>query len=117
MTMIGLLKTIALIRKADKMTDKERCLLQHKRLKELVSSIIMTGGEKLSDDVRRHLSEVPGCYVRTNYSCTQGGTVACECTGRHFPINDDWVILEAVDENNQSVPFGTQSAKALHANL
>lgn len=80
-------------------------------------AIIMTGGEKLNDDVREHLSNVFGCYVQTNYSCTEGGTVACECTERHFHINDDWVILEAVDENNVPVPFGTQSAKVLLTNL
>ena len=80
-------------------------------------AIIMTGGEKLNDGVRKHLSEVFGCYVQTNYSCTEGGTMACECTERHFHINDDWVILEAVDENNQPVPFGTQSAKVLLTNL
>ena len=80
-------------------------------------AIIMTGGEKLNDDVREHLSNVFGCYVQTNYSCTEGGTVACECTERHFHINDDWIIIEAVDENNQPVPFGTQSAKVLLTNL
>ena len=80
-------------------------------------AIIMTGGEKLTDDVREHLSKVFGCYVQTNYSCTEGGTMACECTSHHFHINDDWVILEAVDENNQPVPFGTQSAKVLLTNL
>lgn len=80
-------------------------------------SIIMTGGEKLNDDVRQHLSEVFGCYVQTNYSCTEGGTVACECTQQHFHVNDDWVILEAVDENNHPVPFGTQSSKVLLTNL
>ncbi|MBQ5319357.1 MAG: phenylacetate--CoA ligase family protein [Oscillospiraceae bacterium] len=80
-------------------------------------AIIMTGGEKLNDEVREHLSEVFDCYVQTNYSCTEGGTMACECTERHFHINDDWVILEAVDENNKPVPFGTQSAKVLLTNL
>lgn len=80
-------------------------------------AIIMTGGEKLNDDVREYLSKVFGCYVQTNYSCTEGGTVACECTEKHFHINDDWVILEAVDENNLPVPFGTQSAKVLLTNL
>lgn len=79
--------------------------------------IIMTGGERLNNDTRQHLSEVFGCYVQTNYSCTEGGTIACECTQRHFHVNDDWVILEAVDENNQPVPFGTQSAKVLLTNL
>lgn len=80
-------------------------------------AVIMTGGEKLTDDVREHLSEVFDCYVQTNYSCTEGGTMACECTQKHFHINDDWVILEAVDENNMPVPFGTQSAKVLLTNL
>ncbi len=80
-------------------------------------AIIMTGGEKLNDDVREYLSKVFDCYVQTNYSCTEGGTVACECTEKHFHINDDWVILEAVDENNVPVPFGTQSAKVLLTNL
>ncbi len=80
-------------------------------------AIIMTGGEHLSDSVRNRLSKVFGCYVQTNYSCTEGGTVACECTERHFHVNDDWVILEAVDENNRPVPFGTQSSKVLLTNL
>lgn len=80
-------------------------------------AIIMTGGELLTDDVRSHLSQVFGCYVQTNYSCTEGGTMACECTEQHFHINDDWVILEAVDENNKPVPFGQQSAKILITNL
>lgn len=80
-------------------------------------AIIMTGGEKLNDDVRESLSRTFGCYVQTNYSCTEGGTVACECTEKHFHINDDWFILEAVDENNDPVPFGTQSAKVLLTNL
>lgn len=80
-------------------------------------AVIMTGGEKLTDEVRQHLSDVFGCYVQTNYSCTEGGTMACECTEKHFHVNDDWVILEAVDENNNPVPFGTQSAKVLLTNL
>lgn len=79
--------------------------------------IIMAGGEQLTDDVRKHLSSVFGCYVQTNYSCTEGGTIACECTQQHFHINNDWIIIEAVDENNQPVPFGTQSSKLLLTNL
>lgn len=47
-------------------------------------AIIMTGGEKLNDDVREYLSNVFDCYVQTNYSCTEGGTIACECTEKHF---------------------------------
>lgn len=80
-------------------------------------AIIMAGGEYLSDETRERLAKSFNCYVQTNYSCTEGGTVACECTERHFHVNDDWIILEAVDENNKPVPFGTQSAKVLMTNL
>ena len=90
---------------------------QEKGRLKIKPAIIMTGGEKLNDDVREHLSNVFGCYVQTNYSCTEGGTMACECTAHHFHINDDWVILEAVDENNKPVLFGTQSSKVLLTNL
>ena len=41
--------------------------------------IIMTGGEYLSDSLRQNLAETFHCYVQTSYSCTEGGTVACEC--------------------------------------
>jgi phenylacetate-coenzyme A ligase PaaK-like adenylate-forming protein len=44
-------------------------------------------------------------------SCTEGGTIACECTEQHFHINDDWVIIEPVDKDNKPVPDGVQSDK------
>jgi phenylacetate-coenzyme A ligase PaaK-like adenylate-forming protein len=54
--------------------------------------LIMTGGEYLSDALRRRLGETFHCYVQTSYSCTEGGTVACECPERHFHVNDDWLF-------------------------
>ena len=79
--------------------------------------IIMTGGEYLADDVRRNLAETFNCYVQTSYSCTEGGTVACECTQQHFHINDDWLIVEAVDKNGNPVPDGVLSDKIYLTNL
>lgn len=79
--------------------------------------IIMTGGEYLSKQLREELSKTFQCYVQTNYSCTEGGTIACECTEQHFHINDDWVIVEPVDKNNNPVPDGVQSDKILLTNL
>jgi phenylacetate-coenzyme A ligase PaaK-like adenylate-forming protein len=80
-------------------------------------AIIMSGGEYLSDEVRKRLSESFGCYVQTSYSCTEGGTIACECTEHHFHVNDDWIIIEPVDRNNNPVPDGVQSDKILLTNL
>ena len=79
--------------------------------------IIMTGGEYLSDGLRKKLSDTFGCYVQTSYSCTEGGTVAYECSEYHFHINDDWIIVEPVDNDNKSVPDGVQSDKLLLTNL
>lgn len=80
-------------------------------------ALIVAGGEFLSDDLRKRLSEAFSCYVQTSYSCTEGGTVACECVHRHFHINDDWLLVEAVDKENRPVPDGVQSDKILLTNL
>ncbi len=79
--------------------------------------LIMTGGEYLSDKLRDELQKVFGCYVQTSYSCTEGGTIACECTERHFHVNDDWIMIEPVDKDNNPVPDGVQSDKILLTNL
>ncbi|MDO4194180.1 MAG: hypothetical protein Q4D24_12815 [Erysipelotrichaceae bacterium] len=79
--------------------------------------LIMTGGEYLSEELRAKLAETFHCYVQTSYSCTEGGTVACECIHHHFHINDDWLIVEAVDAQGNPVPDGVQSDKIYLTNL
>jgi phenylacetate-CoA ligase len=80
-------------------------------------AIIMTGGEYLSEKVRNELVQAFDCYVQTTYSCTEGGTIACECTEHHFHINDDWLLVEPVDKDNKPVPDGVQADKILLTNL
>lgn len=79
--------------------------------------VIITGGELLTDDIRRRLSERFGCYVQTHYSCTEGGEIACECSEGHLHINSDWIIVEPVDSVGRPVGFGVQSDKVLITNL
>ncbi len=79
--------------------------------------VIITGGELLTDEVRRKLSDRFGCYVQTHYSCTEAGEIACECSEGHLHINEDWVIVEPVDKDNNPVGYGVQSDKALITNL
>lgn len=79
--------------------------------------LIMTGGEYLSDSLRKRLAETFQCYVQTSYSCTEGGTVACECRQQHFHINDDWLIVEPVDAEGRPVADGVRSDKLLLTNL
>lgn len=79
--------------------------------------LIMPGGEYLREDLRNDLAKVFNCYVQTNYSCTEAGIIACECEAGHLHINEDWCIVEAVDENNQPVSNGIQGKKVLITNL
>lgn len=79
--------------------------------------LIMTGGEYLSDTLRERLRAAFHCYVQTSYSCTEGGTVACECAHQHFHINDDWLLVEPVDRDNNPVADGVLSDKLLLTNL
>ena len=79
--------------------------------------IVMTGGEYLSENLRTRLVDTFHCYVQTSYSCTEGGTVACECSEHHFHINEDWIIVEPVDKNNNQVEDGVLSDKILLTNL
>ena len=79
--------------------------------------VVITGGELLTDAVRKKLADKFGCYVQTHYSCTEAGEIACECPEGHLHINEDWVILEPVDQDNRPVKFGELSDKVLITNL
>jgi phenylacetate-coenzyme A ligase PaaK-like adenylate-forming protein len=79
--------------------------------------VVITGGELLTDDIRRKLERRFSCYVQTHYSCTEGGEIACECEEKHLHINEDWVIVEPVDRDDVPVPWGEMSDKVLITNL
>ncbi len=79
--------------------------------------VVITGGELLTDAVRKKLSDRFGCHVQTHYSCTEGGEIACECAEGHLHINEDWVIVEPVDERYQPAAPGTLSDRVLITNL
>ena len=80
-------------------------------------NVVITGGELLTDEIRKKLTDKFNCYVQTHYSCTEAGEVACECTEKHLHINEDWVIVEPVDKSNNPVGYGVRSDKVLITNL
>ena len=43
--------------------------------------------------------------------------MACECRCRHFHINDDWLLVEPVDDRGEPVPDGVLSHRILLTNL
>ena len=80
-------------------------------------NIVITGGELLTDEIRKKLTDKFNCYVQTHYSCTEAGEVACECSEKHLHVNEDWVIVEPVDKDNNAVGYGVRSDKVLITNL
>lgn len=79
--------------------------------------VVITGGELLTDEIRKKLIDKFNCYVQTHYSCTEVGEIACECEEKHLHINEDWVIVEPVDKHNNPVGYGVRSDKVLITNL
>ena len=83
---------------------------------QMEPAIFKTGGETLTDDLRERVRRAfPSLKhdVIDAYACTECLVPSIECSrGRHH-VNEDWVILEAVDEAMQPVPDGTLSATVL----
>ena len=78
---------------------------------------VWVGGEQLSAPQRRLIQSAFGCTVRNNYGASEFYSIACECPRGRLHLNDDWVILEPVDDRLQPVPAGTTSHSVLLTNL
>jgi phenylacetate-coenzyme A ligase PaaK-like adenylate-forming protein len=68
--------------------------------------VILSSGEKLTSEARRLIKHAFKCTIQDNYYCTEGGALASECERQHAHLNDDWVIVEPVDEHHNPVPSG-----------
>jgi phenylacetate-coenzyme A ligase PaaK-like adenylate-forming protein len=78
---------------------------------------VWLGGEQLSAEQRRQIQAAFGCTLRNNYGASEFYSMAAECAHGRLHVNDDWVILEAVDEHMRPVPDGTLSHATLLTNL
>ena len=77
---------------------------------------IKVAGETFAPELRKRAQAAfPSLEsgIMDAYGCTECLFMAfvCDCGRQHVP--EDWVILEAVDENHQQVPDGTLSTTAL----
>lgn len=78
--------------------------------------IFTSGGETLTDDLRERVRRAfPSLQygILDGYGCTECLVLAFECSHGRKHVNEDWVILEAVDEAMRPVPDGTLSTTAL----
>lgn len=78
---------------------------------------IMLGGETVSAGLRVRLAATLGAAVRSSYGASECLPIAWECTHGGLHVNEDWVILEPVDERYRPVPAGQPSHTVLLTNL
>jgi len=82
----------------------------------IAPALFTTGGETLTDDLRARVGRAfPSLQygIADPYGCTECLALSFECSHGRKHVNEDWVILEAVNEAMQPVPDGTLSATAL----
>ncbi len=78
---------------------------------------IWTGGEGMTQGVRREVQEAFGCPVVNSYGASEFLPLAAECEFAQLHLNSDWVILEPVDEQGRALPAGLAGATTLLTNL
>jgi phenylacetate-coenzyme A ligase PaaK-like adenylate-forming protein len=97
---------------AEMLADEQEAGRLNLRLSEL-----WTGGEFLAPFVKARLQQVLNCRVRNGYGASEFLSIASECSHGALHVNDDWVLLEPVDEQHRPVPPGTPSHTTLLTNL
>ncbi|WP_422343535.1 hypothetical protein [Parasphingorhabdus sp.] len=83
---------------------------------QIAPALFTTGGETLTEDLRARVARAfPSLKydIADPYGCTECLVLSFECSRGRKHVNEDWVILEAVDESMQPVPDGTLSATVL----
>lgn len=84
---------------------------------QIAPVLIMAGGEHLGTELRMRLQQTFGCTVQSTYACTEAGTVACECGEGRYHLNEDWLIVEAVDLDFRPIADGLAAEQLLITNL
>ncbi len=64
---------------------------------------IACSAEALTEDMFNLFTETFHCPVINNYCSTEGGEAAMSCSNGHLHVNEDWVIIEPVDENRMPI--------------
>ena len=91
--------------------------LQHDGVLQLRLREVWAGGEQLSVAQRRDVERAFGCTLRNSYGASECFSIAFECRHGALHVNDDWVIVEPVDERLRPVPPGVLSHTTLVTNL
>jgi phenylacetate-coenzyme A ligase PaaK-like adenylate-forming protein len=69
-------------------------------------ALLWAGGEALADAARQRIEQAFEAPLGCDYGSSEMLVIACECAQHHLHVNDDWVLLEPVDEAGRPVPPG-----------
>jgi phenylacetate-coenzyme A ligase PaaK-like adenylate-forming protein len=83
----------------------------------ITPGVLWYGGEWMSPDARAHIERAFGCRVAGDYGASEFLNIAFECEEGALHVNDDWAVLEPVDEAYRPVPADTPSASVLITSL
>ena len=79
---------------------------------------VYTLGEKLKDETIERIKKIyPKCKILAMYATTEAGQIGSLCSEYKYHINEDWTIVEPVDNNYNLVKDGVLSDKILITNL
>lgn len=70
--------------------------------------LVANSAELLTDEAFGELEDAFGCPVINNYCMTEGGEIAMANRSPEMKLNEDWIIMEPVEENLQPVKDPTQ---------
>jgi len=83
---------------------------------QIEPALVSAGGETLTNDLRERVRQAfPSLKygIADIYGCTECLALSFQCSCGRKHVNEDWVILEAVDEAMEPVPDGILSATVL----
>jgi phenylacetate-coenzyme A ligase PaaK-like adenylate-forming protein len=83
----------------------------------IAPTLIASSAEKMTREVYELLRKAFDCPVLDNYCSTEGGEIAMSCREGHLHLNEDWILLEPVDDNLKPVPPGQWSTGVLMTDL
>lgn len=75
--------------------------------------LVANSAELLTDKGYQELCEAFGCQVINNYCMTEGGEIAMANGGPVMKLNEDWVIVEPVDENLKPIKDPSQFSEGI----
>lgn len=79
--------------------------------------LVVSVSEWIEPAARRQIEEAFGCPLKDSYAASEFLALGFECPEGWLHVNDDWVILEPVDQHMRPVPPGEPSDSALVTNL